>query len=47
MLRVGVRSPGAPIHHLHTPEFDIDERAIRLAASVMGRAILRTLSARR
>lgn len=47
MLRVGVRSPGAPVHHLHTPQFDIDERAIQLAARVMGRAILRTIAARR
>ena len=46
MLRVGVRAPGADIHHLHTPEFDIDENALLLAARIMGRAILRTLAAR-
>lgn len=47
MLRVGVRAPGAPTHHLHTPRFDVDERAIGLAARVMGRAVLRTIDARR
>ena len=47
MLRVGVRTEGAEIHHLHTPEFDLDERAISLAARIMGRAILRTIAARR
>ena len=47
MLRVGVRAPGADVHHLHTPLFDIDERALMIAARIMGRAILRTITARR
>lgn len=46
MLRVGVRAPGAPTHHLHTPEFDVDERALALAARIMGRAVLRALARR-
>ncbi|MFT6397565.1 MAG: amidohydrolase [Bradymonadia bacterium] len=47
MLRLGVRAPGDEVHHLHTPGFDVDESALAIAARVMGRAILRTLAARR
>jgi len=45
MLRVGVRTPGHPTRHLHTPTFDVDERAIGVAMRVMGRAILATFDA--
>lgn len=45
MLRVGVRGPGHPTRHLHTPTFDVDERAIGVAMRVMGRAILATFDA--
>ncbi len=47
MLRLGVRAPGNKVHHLHTPEFDVDERALAIGARVMGRVILRTIAARR
>jgi len=45
MLRLGVRAPGHPTRHLHTPTFDVDERAISVAMRVMGRAILATFDA--
>ena len=45
MLRLGTRTPGHPTLHLHTPTFDVDERAIGLAMRVMGRAILATFDA--
>lgn len=40
MLRLGVRTPGAATTHLHTPGFDIDERAIGIGARIMARALL-------
>ncbi|MFT6626985.1 MAG: IAA-amino acid hydrolase, partial [Flavobacteriales bacterium] len=43
MMRLGVRAPGDQTHHLHTPAFDIDERAIGLALRVMSRAMFRTM----
>jgi amidohydrolase len=42
MIRLGVRSPGGPIMHLHTEGFDLDESAIEIAMRVMGRTILRS-----
>ncbi len=41
LMRLGVRLPGQDIRHLHTPGLDVDERAIAVAARVMGRALLR------
>lgn len=41
MLRLGVRRRGDEIHHLHTPKFDVDERAMRHAVRIMSRSILR------
>lgn len=46
MLRVGCRTPGAPVHHLHTPRFDVDERCLPIAARIMGRAVLARLQER-
>jgi amidohydrolase len=40
LLRLGIRPPGAPTYHLHTPELEVDERAIGIACRVMGRALL-------
>ncbi len=45
MLRVGSRREGAATHHLHTPEFDPDERALSIAPRIMGRAVLASLLA--
>lgn len=45
MMRVGVRAPGAETNHLHTPRFDVDESALRIAARIMGRVLLRALVA--
>lgn len=45
MMRLGVRAPGHPTRHLHTPTFDVDERAIGVAMRVMGRALLATFDA--
>jgi len=41
MMRLGVRAPGAEVHHLHTAAFDLDERAISVGMKIMGRAILK------
>ena len=46
MLRLGVRTPGNPIAHLHTPEFFADERAVGLGIKLMGRVVLRALTSR-
>ncbi len=43
MLRLGVRPPGADTHHLHTPLFDVDERALGLGVRIMTRSVLATL----
>jgi amidohydrolase len=47
MIRVGVAPPGfaAPFLLLHAPDFDIDERAIPLAARILLRAALRLSNA--
>lgn len=45
MMRLGVRRPGHPVHHLHTPHFDVDERSIGIAMRVMGRAIMEAAAA--
>ena len=44
MMRLGVRAPGAEIHHLHTGAFDIDEQAVGIALRIMTRAMWSTLS---
>jgi len=41
MMRLGVRTPGAEVRGLHTPKFDLDERAISVGMRIMGRALLR------
>jgi metal-dependent amidase/aminoacylase/carboxypeptidase family protein len=46
MLRLGVRTPGKPIAHLHTPEFFADERAVGVGIKLMGRVVLRALTSR-
>jgi len=45
MMRLGVRHPGHPTRHLHTPTFDVDERALGVALRVMGRAVLAAFEA--
>lgn len=40
MLRVGVAPPGFAAPHLHSPDFDIDERALALGARILLRAAL-------
>jgi amidohydrolase len=40
MLRIGSTSDKAGGHPLHSPSFDIDEEALRVAARVMGRAAI-------
>ncbi len=40
MVRLGVRSPGGPTLHLHTPGFDVDERAIGVAIRLMARSVI-------
>ncbi|MDG3004079.1 M20 metallopeptidase family protein [Paludisphaera mucosa] len=38
MLRLGVAGPGRAVHHLHSPSFDIDERALVLGAKILARS---------
>ena len=35
MVRLGTRTPGGETHDLHRPDFDVDERAVPLAATVL------------
>jgi amidohydrolase len=37
LLRLGVARQGEPRHHLHSPHFDIDERALALGAKLLAR----------
>jgi len=46
MVRLGTRTPGGPTHDLHRPDFDIDERAVPLAATVLAAIALGDLSSR-
>ena len=46
MLRLGVRTPGEKVAHLHTPEFFADERAVGVGIKLMSRIVLRALFAR-
>lgn len=38
LLRLGVGGEGAPAHHLHSPSFDVDERALALGAKILARS---------
>ncbi|WP_165251394.1 M20 metallopeptidase family protein [Paludisphaera soli] len=38
LLRLGTATPGNPAHHLHSPSFDIDERALTLGAKLLARS---------
>ncbi|AMV39868.1 M20 family metallopeptidase [Planctomyces sp. SH-PL62] len=38
LLRLGVASPGVTAPHLHSPLFDIDERALTLGAKILARS---------
>jgi amidohydrolase len=46
MVRLGTRTPGGTTHDLHRPDFDVDERAVTLAATVLGSIALCDLSGR-
>jgi amidohydrolase len=38
LLRLGVAAPEGPHHFLHTPHFDIDERALAIGAKILARS---------
>jgi len=40
MLRLGVASPDSPRHFLHTPLFDLDERALAIGAKLLARSMV-------
>lgn len=40
MLRLGVGIEGQPLHHLHTPSFDLDERALAIGAKILARTLV-------
>jgi amidohydrolase len=40
LLRLGVASAEAAHHHLHTPDFDIDERALAIGAKVLAHSVV-------
>lgn len=46
MVRLGTRTPGGATHDLHRPDFDVDERAVPLAATVLASIALQDLSGR-
>jgi hypothetical protein len=39
-MRLGVASPDSPRNFLHTPLFDIDERALAIGAKVLARSMV-------
>jgi amidohydrolase len=41
LLRLGVASDDRPRHHLHSPHFDINERALALGAKVLAHSVIR------
>jgi amidohydrolase len=43
MFSLGVRAPGAPTRHVHTPDFDLDEDALPIGTAVLAEAALRLL----
>jgi amidohydrolase len=45
MINLGANSPGRPVTPLHTPNFDMDERALLLGARLLARVLLRWPSA--
>ena len=46
MVRLGTRTPGGETHDLHRPDFDVDERAVPLASTVLASIALQDLSGR-
>ncbi len=38
LLRLGVAAEDRPAHHLHSPSFDVDERALTLGARILARS---------
>ncbi len=40
MMRLGVRGEGQPKHFLHSPHFDIDERALAIGAKILARSLV-------
>lgn len=40
MLRLGVGTPLQPIHHLHSPRFDINEDALPIGSMALARSVL-------
>lgn len=43
MFRLGVRQPGGPPRHAHTPDFDIDEDALPIGSAMLAETALRLL----
>jgi amidohydrolase len=43
MFSLGVRPPGAPTRHVHTPDFDLDEDALPIGTAVLAETALRLL----
>jgi amidohydrolase len=40
LLRLGVAAPDAPRHFLHSPLFDLDERALAIGAKLLARSVV-------
>jgi amidohydrolase len=47
LLRLGVAPPDGPGHPLHSPRFDIDERALAIGARVLAHGVVRVWAALR
>jgi len=45
MVRLGTRTPGGPTYDLHRPDFDVDERAVSIAATFLAATAVRDLFA--
>ena len=46
MFRLGTAIEGRPVHKLHSSQFNVDERAIELGATILAQAALRMLEAK-
>jgi amidohydrolase len=40
MMRLGVASDDRPRHPLHSPYFDVDERALAIGAKILARSVV-------
>jgi amidohydrolase len=44
MFRLGVGTPLQPVHHLHSPRFDLNEKALPIGSKLLARTLLQLAS---